>query len=537
MQDPVVFQGRFYERRVLEKQHRQGLVGHEGGVGFMEATQLQEEIQAYVREELEKLKLKDGKLTQDELKAAAEYLAALVEEDYSIKAGFLSSGLTSDELDLLLAFIRTHSGLSPQLKAKLKEDCPLAAIRLIRCLLLDEPTKMLTAEFIEYAGQCPPLPELIEVASELILSLSKAQQVQLIDCLENRKDLKIKERDSLILLRIKASLMHGPRADSGDSNQLRTLRDTIESLKSDVEALKFNSGGNLPIFELFVREMKQAQDALRREVQDKLISQGELMEMRDRYAALMGEVQELKLRSAALESPVREGPQVQGLETSRREMREVVKSLKRDLEGHLRELKGEMQDFKEHFTRTEEAIKTDINIIRLASSLPKLPSLEALVQKATPAEHPLVQEPQHPTYICSYQYETSNFHWTDMQTAEEKTHTFPNYTFQYGSSVCEGPDNRLFITGGGSRQQEVVSVQMDSLALKNCPPMLTPRHQHGSAYFGGWLYVIGGVGTKLCERYDLQQTWTAIPPLPTTGTKYNSIGVVVSCDKLYCLGG
>jgi hypothetical protein len=94
MQDPVVFQGRFYERRVLEKQPKQGLVGHEGGVGFMEATQLQEEIQAYVREELERLKLKDGKLTQDELKAAAEYLAALLEEDSSIKATFLSSGLS-----------------------------------------------------------------------------------------------------------------------------------------------------------------------------------------------------------------------------------------------------------------------------------------------------------------------------------------------------------------------------------------------------------------------------------------------------------
>jgi hypothetical protein len=57
----------------------------------MGATQLQEEIQAYVREELDKLKLKDGKLTQDELKAAAEYLAALREKDCGIKADFLCS--------------------------------------------------------------------------------------------------------------------------------------------------------------------------------------------------------------------------------------------------------------------------------------------------------------------------------------------------------------------------------------------------------------------------------------------------------------
>jgi hypothetical protein len=289
-----------------------------------------------------------------------------------------------------------------------------------------------------------------------------------------------------------------------------------------VEALKFSSGGN-PSYEQFAREMMQTKEAL---MKDKLISQEELRGMREGVAALMGEVQELKRQSAA--SPVKEGHQA----LDRREMRE--ERLKRDLEGHLRELKREMQDFKEHFTRTEEAIKTDINTIRLASSLPKLPSLEALVQKAIPAEHPLPEEPQH-HYICGYT--GSNLHWTDMQTGEEKTHTLPNYTLQGDSTVCEGPDNLLFITGGSSRRQEVVSVQMDSLALKNCPPMLTPRYYHGSAYFGGWLYVIGGMQTKLCERYDLQQTWTAIPPLPTTATTYKHIGVVVSCDKLYCLGG
>jgi hypothetical protein len=190
MQDPVLFEGRFYERKELERLHLQGLAAHEGGVGFMGATQLQEEIQGYVIAELDKLKLRNGKLTKDELKAAAEYLAALLDKDCGIKADFLCSDLTSDELDLLLAFIHTHCGLSPQLKAKLKEDCPLAAIRLLRCLLLDELSELLTAEFIEYAGQCSPLPKLIEVASELILSLSETQQVQLIDCLETRKDLK-----------------------------------------------------------------------------------------------------------------------------------------------------------------------------------------------------------------------------------------------------------------------------------------------------------------------------------------------------------
>jgi hypothetical protein len=72
MQDPVLFQGRFYECRVLEKQHRQGLVGHDEGIGFIVAPGRAPGLS----ERREKLKLKDGKLTQDELKAAAEYLAA-----------------------------------------------------------------------------------------------------------------------------------------------------------------------------------------------------------------------------------------------------------------------------------------------------------------------------------------------------------------------------------------------------------------------------------------------------------------------------
>jgi hypothetical protein len=42
-----------------------------------------------VKKELEKLKLKHGKLTQDELKAATEYLAALAEIHSGIKATFL----------------------------------------------------------------------------------------------------------------------------------------------------------------------------------------------------------------------------------------------------------------------------------------------------------------------------------------------------------------------------------------------------------------------------------------------------------------
>jgi hypothetical protein len=398
-------------------------------------------------------------------------------------------------------------------------------------MMQSEPSELLTAEFTEYAGKCPPLPELFEVASEFIISLSKAQQVQLIDCLETRQDLKIKEKDSLILLKIKASLVKVQRTENLELDELRTLRHTIEGLKSEVEAIK--CGGNPP-FEEFAKELTQAQDSLRNKLQGKLTSQrNKVRDLRKGQAALIKEVNGLKLQSANLKSAVQEGQQ---------EMREVEGRLRRDVEVHSSEVKGEMHDLKKHFTMTEEAIKTDIDHIRhslayLEALVAEQARLNAPLNAIPPVELDPLVEVRRPHKIGSYQCGTSNFHWIDIETGEEGTQALPNYTFQHGSSVCEGPDNLLFITGGSSRQQEVVSVQMDSLALKSCPPMLNPRQAHGSAYFGGWLYVIGGWETKLCERYDLQQTWTAIPPLPTTASNYWGMGVVVSCDKLYCLGG
>jgi hypothetical protein len=532
MQNPVLsYDGCFYERQVYERLIRQGHVdpkyAQEGGAGFIEATQLRNEIQAFIREELEKLKVK--KLTQTELKTAAEYLTALLEEDPNIKAAFLSSALTSDELDFLLTFIQAHSGLSPQLKAKLKEDCPLAAIRLFRCLMQSEPSELLTAEFIEYAGKCPPLPELFEVASELVLSLSKAQQLLLIESLETRQDLKIKEKESVTWLKLKASLYRG----DSDPRESGMLRPSLE--RGDLES-RLHSEVSSAAFEAFAREMRQANETLSREVQERLSDNSAVLE------AFKKEIRELRQAQTDLQREDKNPIKADSL---------ALLSEVREMKRSQAQLNGEMQDFKLHYQRTEETIKTDINHIQdylrrteevlLETRLNT--SLDDLFTTLTDLTPQVAVPPPTPHKIFSYKTNSSSLYWTDLETGEQGTQALPSYTFQQSPSLCEGPDNQLFITGGwkGTGSTEVVSVQMDSLALnKSHAAMLTGRVYHGSAYFDGYLYVLSGAKTKLCERYNLQQnTWTAIAPFPTSSTCDYQFGVAVleSGRKLFTFGG
>jgi cob(I)alamin adenosyltransferase len=254
--------------------------------------------------------------------------------------------------------------------------------------------------------------------------------------------------------------MNGQRADSSDSDQLRSLRHTINGLKSEVEALKRNSGGSPTLLESFTKEMRKAQEALMREVQSKLGSQGELRDLREGVKTVMRKVEDFKAHSSTLESTVKDGYEklVQAFDLSRKEMRDVEKRLKRQLEVRPEEAKV-AKVAKVPFSRTEEALKIDISHFSdspASSSLPKPGAPEALVMEHTLLNTPVnetaelypVEEDQHSHIFCSYQQNTSDLYWVDMETEEEGTQAIPNYTFQCHSSVCEGPDNQLYITGG-----------------------------------------------------------------------------------------
>ncbi|WP_204256540.1 kelch repeat-containing protein, partial [Mammaliicoccus sciuri] len=135
----------------------------------------------------------------------------------------------------------------------------------------------------------------------------------------------------------------------------------------------------------------------------------------------------------------------------------------------------------------------------------------------SPAE--IIEPPPPLPKIYSYQYNTSTLHWTDLATQEQGTRTLTDFTFQQGSSLCEVPGDLLFVTGGNSRKQELVSIDLRSIAVtKSHNPMLTARGYHCSIYFEDFLYVLGGYNstyTQKCERYDLQQNrWSEVAPLP-----------------------
>jgi N-acetylneuraminic acid mutarotase len=70
--------------------------------------------------------------------------------------------------------------------------------------------------------------------------------------------------------------------------------------------------------------------------------------------------------------------------------------------------------------------------------------------------------------------------------------------------------------------------------------MKTPRYVHGSVFYGGFLYVIGGVNTAYlaeCERYDSSQDkWQPIAPLPHATSHQEAI-VCGYTRRIYIFGG
>jgi hypothetical protein len=143
-------------------------------------------------------------------------------------------------------------------------------------------------------------------------------------------------------------------------------------------------------------------------------------------------------------------------------------------------------------------------------------------------------------FIYNYQYDTPNLHKTNLSTGQESS-TALTHTFKQWSSLCELPEGNLFITGGGyPATSEVVCIDPTTDAVTPKPPMKTARRGHGSVFYGGFLYVIGGCnGGALaeCERYDtLHNHWQPIPPLPHKSRSHAAI-VCGYTRRIYTLGG
>jgi hypothetical protein len=143
-------------------------------------------------------------------------------------------------------------------------------------------------------------------------------------------------------------------------------------------------------------------------------------------------------------------------------------------------------------------------------------------------------------FIFNFQNGTPNLHKTDLSTGQE-SRTALAHTFKQHSSLCESPEGNLFITGGYPLSSEVVCINPTTNAVTPKPPMKTQRYAHGSVFYGGYLYVIGGYNGSAClaecERYDSSQDkWEPIAPLPHASYCQEAI-VCGYTRRIYNLGG
>jgi hypothetical protein len=163
---------------------------------------------------------------------------------------------------------------------------------------------------------------------------------------------------------------------------------------------------------------------------------------------------------------------------------------------------------------------------------------QAKIEAVLYSDNQLIMKEQ--GFIFNYKEDTSHLHKTKISTGKESstalTHTFKTY-----SSLCESPEGNLFITGGGiPSTSEVVCIDPTTNSVTPKPPMKTRRSYHRSVFYGGFLYVIGGMNTAClaeCERYDtIHNHWQPIPPLPHKSHAHASI-VCGYTRRIYILGG
>jgi hypothetical protein len=162
----------------------------------------------------------------------------------------------------------------------------------------------------------------------------------------------------------------------------------------------------------------------------------------------------------------------------------------------------------------------------------KLQAVKASMQQFTKNE---------PGFIFNFQSGTTNLLKTNISTGQESS-TALTHTFKMYSILCESPEGNLFITGGRSPvTSEVVCINPTTNTVTPQPPMNTPRSHHGSVFFGGFLYVIGGHNGSArlaeCERYDsFQGRWEPIAPLPHAIWSFEAF-VCGNTRRIYTIGG
>mmetsp|Transcript_17687 Transcript_17687/g.31812 ORF Transcript_17687/g.31812 Transcript_17687/m.31812 type:complete len:341 (+) Transcript_17687:8997-10019(+) len=191
------------------------------------------------------------------------------------------------------------------------------------------------------------------------------------------------------------------------------------------------------------------------------------------------------------------------------------------------------QAIREHI----DILKTELDEIE--ESFRKYEVQTQLTQQLSQTEN---LEGELPERVYSYSESSKNLYWTGLRTGETNNVALPAWNFHLCCTWCEVPQHYLYFTGGlamtKSNDVVCISVKRD-FSLTQAPYMLVPRYHHNSAYFRGFIYVIGGFNgyeaIHDCEKYSLvEEEWGSLPPLPTAVYEHS---LIVHSQALYVLGG
>mmetsp|Transcript_29996 Transcript_29996/g.53212 ORF Transcript_29996/g.53212 Transcript_29996/m.53212 type:complete len:337 (-) Transcript_29996:2014-3024(-) len=145
-----------------------------------------------------------------------------------------------------------------------------------------------------------------------------------------------------------------------------------------------------------------------------------------------------------------------------------------------------------------------------------------------------------PEHLFIFKTGSKRLQLVNLETGKLSHQKLFSYTFIEGSSLTELPSGDLVVAGGFmdyfTKNVDVIR-QRSEYAVSTMPQMLSARCRHGAVYFDEFVYVVGGMYVKQCERYSLpEERWEALPDLPQMCWD-NTVVSLETTRSLYSIGG
>jgi hypothetical protein len=533
---------KLYEKEVLEALLKSGqneLISE--GSPLTLSHFVKEKIRHFSKETLELIEVCLVRMPEASLALVSDCLSVLSAE--------------SDLPSFLRVFERLESGQLPQLLGLLQSKCSTELMQSLYCRLAEieqaQPTVLAMSKlllrgnsfdeafgaFLGVVRRAAASSEVLDVALEVALSCSLTQLGLL------REKLFSKQWDSEQWRIDELSLREAEfRVKSGEDSTAREL----------LKAVKDNWAFKGKVLEFFDRvDWKQDKLEFLDEIYSKslqtLKDQGLNPPLLEALEALY-QITQAKPDSKVTEIKTTPSLEIKVKETPSVNLQEVSVNLKLVMKAAADELKAQQQAFDTQLQQVQRDSQAQLqeSVAKLqlqqrdsqAQMQQQQRDSQAQLQAVLDSVNKLTKNEQ--GFIYSFQHSTSNLHKTNLSTGQESstalTHTFKSY-----SSLCESPEGILFITGGSPATSEVVCINPTTNAVTPKPPMKTPRYLHGSVFYGGFLYVIGGYNGSAysaeCERYDSsQEKWQPIAPLPHASRFHEAI-VCGYTRRIYTFGG